>query len=375
MSVQAPEAARVRLPQARGDVSEALLRLVAGQGATAADVVAAARAVAPGREAAQVLGDEDLQLALWLLYEAHYRGAGGLLDRWEWDLELLGARAVLEEHLEAALRELVQAPDVAPGDVAEALFELTAPDGKPGLAAFMARRATLDQWREWFVHRSVYQLNEADPHTWAIPRLSGAPKAALVEVQADEYGGGSPERMHSALFARSMRGVGLVDDYTEHLDSVPALSLAVVNTVTFFGLHRRLLGAVVGHLAGYEMTSSLPHRLYGNGLRRLGFDKDVTWFFDEHVEADAVHEQIVGRDLAAGLAAQEPWRTGDIMFGAAAGLAVADLAGAHFLSCWEAGRSSLRAPLTALLDTAQGAADGGAQHTAQGAEEGTALAG
>ena len=54
------------------------------------------------------------------------------------------------------------------------------------------------------VHRSAYQLKEADPHSWAIPRLTAAPKAALIEIQADEYGGGRPDQVHAALFARAM---------------------------------------------------------------------------------------------------------------------------------------------------------------------------
>ena len=47
------------------------------------------------------------------------------------------------------------------------------------------------------LHRSAYHLKEADPFTWAIPRLDGSPKAALVEIQADEYGGGHAARMHA----------------------------------------------------------------------------------------------------------------------------------------------------------------------------------
>ncbi len=58
------------------------------------------------------------------------------------------------------------------------------------------------------MHRSAYQLKEADPHSWAIPRLSGPPKAALVEIQADEYGGGRPDRMHAELFADAMEALG-----------------------------------------------------------------------------------------------------------------------------------------------------------------------
>ena len=75
------------------------------------------------------------------------------------------------------------------------------------------------------------------------------------------------------------------------------------------------------------MTSSLPNRLYGDGFRRHGFDADTTWYFDEHVEADAVHEQIAGRDLAGALAEQEPELLDDILFGAAACLHLDDLVG------------------------------------------------
>ena len=55
------------------------------------------------------------------------------------------------------------------------------------------------------MQRSAYTLREADPHSWAIPRLEGRAKAALVEIQSDEYGGGRPQRVHAELFARAMR--------------------------------------------------------------------------------------------------------------------------------------------------------------------------
>ena len=103
----------------------------------------------------------------------------------------------------------------------------------------MAKKATAEQLREFLIHKSLYQLKEADPHTWAIPRLTGRAKAALVEIQADEYGGGRPERMHSALFARTMRGLGLNDSYGGYVDVVPAITLASVNMMSLFGLNRQ----------------------------------------------------------------------------------------------------------------------------------------
>lgn len=336
-----------RLPDPRGPLTERLTAALAEPvGADAPRLAAlvseAADAVARAQD---VLRDDDLQLALYVLYELGYQGFDGVDDIWEWDLDLLRIRGLLEREHEAALRDRVPRPErpTPTGDaVAEALFALTSAEDGPGLSHYIARRAEVDQLRELLIHRSVYQLKEADPHTWAIPRLAGRPKAALVEVQADEYGGGRPERMHSALFARSMRALGLDDAYGRYLDDVPAITLAWVNTMSLFGLHRRWRGAVAGHLAALEMTSSLPNRRYGNGLRRHGFTADATEYFDEHVEADAVHEQIAGRDLAGALVEQDPGLLDDVLFGAATCLATDGWVTDHLLTCWGEGRSSLR---------------------------------
>jgi hypothetical protein len=90
------------------------------------------------------------------------------------------------------------------------------------------------------------------------------------------------------------------------------------------------------------MTSSIPNRRYGNGLRRLGFGVEATDYFDEHVEADAVHEQIAAHDLAGGLVAAEPDLAGDIVFGLRVAVAL-DARVSGLLTSWDAGQSSLRA--------------------------------
>jgi hypothetical protein len=296
-------------------------------------------------QSADVIRDGDLQLALFCLYELQYGGIEGVDDRWEWNPSLLAARAAIEERFERELRERIPTPELPePGAeaVAEALFALTAADSGPSVSRFIAKKATDEQLHEFLIQRSVYTLKEADPHSWAIPRLRGRAKAALVEIQSDEYGGGRPARVHSAIFAGTMRGMGLDDRYGAYVDQVTPLILASMNTMSLFGLHRRLRGCIVGHLAAYEMTSSIPCRLYGNGFRRLGYGEDVTWYFDEHVEADAVHEQIAGRDLAGGLVESEPGLLADVMFGAAACLAVDGWAGAELLEAWTEGRTSLR---------------------------------
>jgi hypothetical protein len=116
--------------------------------------------------------------------------------------------------------------------------------------------------------------------------------------------------------------------------------------MSLFGLHRRWRGAALGHLAAVEMTSSEPSRRYSAGLRRLGFGDRVTVFYDEHVEADAVHEQIASVDMCGSLVAQEPDLLPDVLFGAACSLAMDGVAAGHLLGAWAAGRSALRGERT-----------------------------
>jgi hypothetical protein len=142
-----------------------------------------------------------------------------------------------------------------------------------------------------------------------------------------------------------MRALGLDSGYGAYLDHIPGVTLATVNLMSLCGLHRRRRGAIVGHLALFEMTSSVPNRRYANGLRRLGYGADATAFFDEHVEADAVHENIAAVDLAGGLVRQQPALCADVLWGARALVEVEARWAAHLLAAWEAGRTSLREPL------------------------------
>ena len=345
----------MRIPQSRGPVSAGLLELLETSPAADEAHLAAAlreRTTAALAQTDDLLQDDDLQTALFLAYELRYSGLRGVDDAWEWHPEVLALCASIELEFEKALRERAPMPELpAPGveSVAAALFELTGADTGPSVSRYMAKKATDEQAHEFLILRSIYQLKEADPHSWAIPRLRNRAKAALVEIQADEYGGGRFDRMHSELFARTMRGVGLDATNGHYVDAVPAITLASSNMMTMFGSHRRLRGAIAGHLAAFEMTSSQPNRLYGNGFRRLGYNGEVTFYFDEHVEADAVHEQIAARDLAGSLATDEPELLEDAFFGAAAGLYVDGLAGTQQLDAWTAGTSALRVADTASL--------------------------
>ena len=148
-------------------------------------------------------------------------------------------------------------------------------------------------------------LMEADPHTWAIPRLrrrAEGRRSSRSRPTSTAAAGPSACTARCSPARCAARGWSTSTGTTS--TACPPVTLAALNVMSLFGLHRRLRGAIAGHLAAFEMTSSLPNRLYGDGFRRLGHDEATTEYFDEHVEADAVHEQIAGRDLAGRLAEQ-----------------------------------------------------------------------
>lgn len=321
------------LPEPRGPASLILLDALAGPPG-----VVSTEFMLP----ANPLIDDDFQLALYACYEMHYRGFAGVDPGWEWEPGLIGFRRRLEQFFEWSLRERFAMNGQGSRGIEQSLKVLAGFSEGPSLSKFIAETATAAQVEEFLIHRSAYQLKEADPHTWAIPRLEGRAKAAMVEIQSDEYGGGRPERMHAELFRRTLEEVGLDARYGAYLDLIPGVTLATVNLPSMLGLHRRLRGAAAGHLALFEMTSSQPNRGYGDGLRRLGASPSATDFFDEHVEADSVHEVIAVHDLAGGLAEQEPALVPDILLGARACAGLDALFAAHVVGCWNQGITSLR---------------------------------
>jgi hypothetical protein len=327
------------LPRARGPLSAAVLDALRGRAA----VVPALDDADPYR--VDPYGD-DLQLALYCCYELHYRGFADVADDREWDPALLALRRRMERAFEAALRTDVPA---AVGSVDEVTAELDAllvepADGR-GPSWHLRRDGQLWQLREYVAHRSLYHLKEADPQAWVIARLDGPAKAALVSVEHDEYGAGDPDRMHARLFADMMATLGLSTAYGHYLDAAPAETLAEVNFMSLCGLHRRLRGALVGQFATVELTSSPGSERLVRAMRRLGCAEEAVAFYDEHVEADAVHEQMVRRGVIAPLLAAEPELAGDVVFGIRGSGFLADRFGDLLLDGWAANRPTLREPL------------------------------
>ena len=285
---------------------------------------------------------EDHQLALYICYELHYRGFAGVDAAWEWNPGLLALRRQLETSFLAAVR--AETGPVAPLD--EQLRELLVePADGDGPSYFLLRDGERWQAREYLVLRSLYHLKEADPQSWVVPRLHGPAQAALLAVQYDEYGAGHPERAHSRLFAEMMEDLGLDASYGRYLDHAPAPALAVVNLMSLFALHRAHRGALIGQFAGVEITSSPGAARLAAALERLGAGPAGVRFYQEHVEADAVHEQLMRHGVIEPLLRDEPDLEDDVAFGLAASTLLDERLARHALDHWRQNRTALLEPL------------------------------
>jgi hypothetical protein len=197
------------------------------------------------------------------------------------------------------------------------------------------------------VHRSAYQLKEADQHSNLIPRMPrGRAKAALIEIQADEYGNGVPGESHQELFARTMTGLGLDPTPGRYLDRIPAVTLATCNLLSVLASSRRWLAAGLGHLALFEMTSVGPMGRYARATEEVA-GPDAARFYEVHVEADAHHEVLAVEAMVRPFVEQHPELGEQVVQGARWLTAVETAFTDAVLTAWDAGRTSLRRPLPA----------------------------
>jgi len=197
----------MRLPVPRGHMSSAL--------------VAALRQSPVPRPALLVSGgtreiwlDDDLQLSLWICYELRTRGFDDVDAQWEDHPALAQFHAALEERWESALRSLTestQPPALSDEGVAE-----------------LRRHHAF--WRPRREMRSV-----------------------LRDIHGDAYGARS-ERTHSVLFTVTLRDL----DCGTGVDEMPAPTLALANALSLFGLHQRLVGALVGFLTAVDTIGGDP---------------------------------------------------------------------------------------------------------------------
>lgn len=285
------------------------------------------------------LVDDDFQLALYLCYELHFRDVAR--TDLEWDPTLLSFRAELERVFVYRLRQFDCASSAHSTALGVSLDELLESADNRGIGEYLELHATLDQLREYCVHRSASCLKSGDANSFGIARLKGGAKAAMAKMQFADMGYGDARSMNSTHFAATMMALELDPRHGAYVGHLPAASLAQVNLESLFGLHRRWRGALVGAVVMNKLSSVdiMDHCLHA--MFRLDGSVAGANYFSNRMNADAIHAFIARDQLVAGLVATDPQIADDVLFGATVQLRLEENFARHALDSWSAGRSSL----------------------------------
>lgn len=265
----------------------------------------------------------DMQLALHICYELHYRGFAGVDPGWEWSPALLSLRAQFEYEFLTALRQSV---GVIENEVSPSVELHQLANGvKPGTVQFLRSNGTWEQMQEYFIHRSLYRLRESDPQTWVVPRRCGC-----------------RESHRQRAFARLMANAGLDTTYLTYVDRLPAQSLAVGNLMTLFGLHRTHRGSAAGFFAAAEASFARTSRSLLEAMDRMGAPSACVEFYRDYLDNDFEPWPDETHAAVNELTVREPTLNSDVVFGIWAQQVLEDMHAAHLVASWSTGRSSLR---------------------------------
>ena len=294
------------------------------------------------------LGDDDLQLALYLCFELHYRCFAGVDPAWEWRPDLLAVRAVLEEAFFDALEaEVGPGEPVDPDEVGDLLFR--ARSRRRGRLALAPARG---RGRPRAVPR-VRRPPLALPAEGGRPAQLGDPAARRPGEDGAAGGAGRRVRRRPAASGctrrSSPRRCGRSASTTARTPTSTASRRDPGDGQPDVGARacaasRR--GAIVGHLAMFEMTSAQPNRRYGNALRRLGFDArgDRLLRRARRGRRGAREHRRLRPRRRPGARRSRSWpRTSSSAPGPCSILE--DRFARHLLAAWEQGETSLRRPL------------------------------
>ena len=317
----------MRAPATRGPVSTELLAALGRNDFPDHLPTLESAADAALRATEDILYDDDLQLALLCLYELHYSGIEGVDDRWEWHPALMTVRSRIEAAFEDRLRTGVERNGLEFGGDVSSDRTPSSPQGVAEARSGWPRAGTgppcPTSWPgrpPWTRPASSWPTGPSTSSRRPTRTPGRSPGCPAGQVRAwwksrpTSTAAAGPDGCTRSFSPGPCGALGL-DPAFGPTWTVPAITSPRSTPCRLFGLQRRLRGAIVGHLAIYEMTSSIPNA-YARGFRRLGFDAVTDSSTSMWRPTRSTSRSPAGTWPAAGRA--DPALAPDVFFGAAA---------------------------------------------------------
>ncbi len=209
--------------------------------------------------------------------------------------------------------EAAEAPTDADGFIAwfEALKD-RGPGQHDPLFPWLADEADRDQMRWFLGQEAAGEAGFDDLLSFTQVRMPARAKLEFARNYWDEMGRGNPKGMHGPMLDVLIEALQLDAD----IDDTVWESLALANAMTGMATTRRYAWHSVGALGAIELTAPGRSRAVADGLKRLGFGKEVRRYFDLHAVLDVRHSEDWNAKVLTPLVAEDPSRATAIAEGA-----------------------------------------------------------
>jgi hypothetical protein len=222
------------------------------------------------------------------------------------DHRMLRLEGAFVEELRAEVApRAAEAPTDVDGFIAwfEALKENGPGQGDP-LFPWLANEASAEDFRYFLTQEAAGEAGFEDLTALTQVKIPAAAKMELANNYWDEMGRGNPKGMHGPMLDGLVEALGLEPE----IDTTIWESLALANGMTAMAANRRYAWHAIGALGAIELTAPDRSRATADGLKRLGFGKDVRRYFDLHAVLDVKHSQDWNAKVIAPLVAEDPRR-------------------------------------------------------------------
>lgn len=223
-------------------------------------------------------------------------------ERAEMDIRILQGRFL--EELRASVIPLTEG---AIGDVDHFVswFESLAEWG-PGqhhpLFDWLANSSAADEMKWFLTQEAAGEAGFDDLVAYTQVKLPVQAKLECARNYWDEMGRGKPKAMHGPL----------LESMVSELELKPSIkttvweSLALSNTMQGLATTRRYTYHSLGALGVIELTAPLRAAQVARGMRRLGFSRKVSAYFDLHAVLDVEHSRAWIREIIRPLVSENP---------------------------------------------------------------------
>jgi hypothetical protein len=219
-------------------------------------------------------------------------------------MQRLEGAFVEELRAEVAL-QAAKAPQDLDGFLAwfEALKQ-NGPGQDDPLFPWLAEEASVEDFRYFLAQEAAGEAGFDDLTALTQVKVPAAAKMELANNYWDEMGRGNPKGMHGPMLD------GVIEELDLHarIEDTVWESLALANAMTSMATNRRYAWHSIGALGAIELTAPGRSRATADGLKRLGFDKNVRRYFDLHAVLDVKHSEDWNAKVIAPLVAEDPRR-------------------------------------------------------------------